>query len=145
MLRSDEMAIEGLVQAFVDGWNSADGDACAEPFAEDADFTAVTGLHIRGRDLIARGHREILATVFRGSRNSAKLESVYLLRPDVAVADVTFRFVGEVRPLNVEHASCGMICTKDDGKWSIAVFRNMIPFERPIAGPLEQELMAARG
>ena len=144
MKNADEMAIEGLVQTFVDGWNAGDGAACARPFAVDADFTAITGLKAKGRDVIAKGHDEILSTLYRGSQNSAKVESIRFLRPDVAVADVTFRFVGDVRPFGLEQTSCGMVCTKEDGSWSIAVFRNMIPYARSIAGPMERELMSAR-
>ena len=81
---ADEKEIEGLVEAFVEGWNAADGAACARPFAADADFTAITGLRVRGRELIAEGHAEILSTVYRGSRNSAKVESILFLRSDVA-------------------------------------------------------------
>jgi uncharacterized protein (TIGR02246 family) len=144
MKNTDEMAIEGLVQAFVEGWNAADGTALARPFAADADFTAITGLKGKGRDLIAKGHNEILATIYRGSVNSGKVESVRFLRPDVAVADITFRFVGDVRPFGLERTSCGIVCTKDGGNWSIAVFRNMVPFGRPTAGSVEHELAAAQ-
>jgi uncharacterized protein (TIGR02246 family) len=144
MQPSDKIAIEGLVQSFIDGWNAADGAACARPFAADADFTAITGLKARGRDAIAIGHQEILSTLYRGSRNSAKVESIRFLRPDVAVADVTFRFLGDPMPFGLTQTNCGMVCTKDDGAWSIAVFRNMVPFARPVAGPLERELMAAK-
>jgi uncharacterized protein (TIGR02246 family) len=140
----DVMAIEGLVQAFVDGWNVADGTALARPFAADADFTAITGLKGKGREVIAKGHDEILVTLYRGSVNSAKVESIRFLRPDVAVADVTFRFVGAVQPFGLEQTSCGMVCTKENAAWSIAVFRNMVPFGRPTAGPLERELAAAK-
>jgi uncharacterized protein (TIGR02246 family) len=144
MKNADEMAIEGLVQTFVDGWNAGDGATCARGFAADADFIAITGLKAKGRDAIAKGHDEILSTLYRGSRNSAKVESIRFLRPDVAVADVTFRFVGDVRPFDLEQTSCGLVCTKEDGGWSIVVFRNMIPFGRPAAGPMERELMTAR-
>ena len=141
----DEQAIRQLVATFVNGWNAGDGFALAQAFAPDADFTAITGLKAKGRDLIAKGHNEILSTVYRGSRNSATIESILFLRPDVAVADVTFRFVGEVRPFGLEKSSCGLVCTRDSGDWSIAVFRNMVPFSRPSAGPLERELTASRG
>jgi len=139
----DEMQVEQLVQTLVDGWNSEDAAMCARPFARDADFTAITGLRAKGKDVIAKGYAEILATLYRGSRNSAKIESIRFLRPDVAVVDVTFRFIGELRPFNLERSSCGLVCTKDEGVWTIAVFRNMVPFARPVAGPLERELLAA--
>lgn len=140
----NEQAIRQLVATFVDGWNAGDGFALAQAFAADADFTAITGLKAKGRDVIARGHNEILSTVYRGSKNSATVESIRFLRPDVAVADVTFRFVGEVHPFGLEKSSCGLVCTKDSSAWSIAVFRNMVPLSRPSAGPLERDLAAAR-
>jgi uncharacterized protein (TIGR02246 family) len=144
MKNADEAAIEGLVQTFVDGWNAGDAKTLARPFAPDADFTAITGLKGKGREVIAKGHAEILATIYRGSVNSARVESIRFLRPDVAVADVTFRFVGDLRPFGLEQTSCGIVCTKDAETWSIAVFRNMVPFSRPAAGPVERELTAAR-
>jgi uncharacterized protein (TIGR02246 family) len=107
------------------------------------DFTAITGLKIQGREVIAKGHNEILATLYSGSRNSAKVESIRFLRADVVVADVTFSFIGDVHPFGLEGSSCGLVCTKEEGVWSIAVFRNMIPFTRPTAGPVERELMRA--
>lgn len=139
----DEQAIRQLVSTFVDGWNAGDGFSLAQGFAPDADFTAITGLKAKGRETIAKGHNEILSTLYRGSQNSAVVESIRFVRLDVAVADVTFRFVGEVRPFGLEKSSCGLVCTKDNDSWSIAVFRNMVPFGRPTAGPLEKE-MAAR-
>jgi uncharacterized protein (TIGR02246 family) len=143
MKNVEEIAIEGLVQTFVDGWNAGDGTALARAFAVDADFTAITGLKAKGREVIAKGHNEILATLYRGSVNSATVNSIRFLRPDVAVADVTFRFVGETRPFGLEQTTCGIVCTREDGTWSIAVFRNMIPFGRPAAGPVERDLAAA--
>ena len=138
-MTNDEQAIQTLVDAFVAGWNAADGSACAAPFAEDADFTAVQGLQVRGKDLIARGHQEILSTIFRGTRQSAVVNRVRFLRADVALVDVTFRFVGEPNPLRIEKAMAGIVAAKDARGWSIVEFRNMVPFSRPIAGPVERE------
>ena len=142
--RNDENAVRALVAAFEDGWNAADGHACAHPFAENADFTAVNGIRARGRDLIARGHTEILATVFRGTRLAATVNDVTFLRPDVAVADVTLRLTARTEIAWLpKYTSCGIVATKDDGLWSIAVFRNLVPFGRPEAGPLDRELLEA--
>ena len=139
---NSEAAIRGLVDAFVAGWNAADGAALASVFTPDADFTAITGLRARGRDLIARGHSEILSTIYRGTKNSAKIESLHFLRPDVAVLDVKFtlRMADGSLAFGVPYSSAGIIATQDNGVWGIAVFRNMIPFARPVAGPLDQKL-----
>src|SRR5262245_44531946 len=144
MKSTDELGIDGLVQNCVDGWNAADGAAYARSFAPDAEFTAIHGLKAKGREVIAKGHNEILSTVFRGSRISAKVESIRFLRTDVAAVDVTFRFIGDLRPFGIEQTSCGLVCTKEGDVWSIVVFRNMVPFARPTAGPVERDLLAAR-
>jgi uncharacterized protein (TIGR02246 family) len=142
----DEQAIQALVAAFVEGWNAGDGHACAQPFAENADFTAVTGARIKGQDLIARGHTEILSTVFKGTHNSATVNDISFLRPDVAVADVTFRIdpMAE-KPWLPPYSSCGIVVTKENGSWLIAVFRNLVPFGRPVAGPLDQDALKVSG
>jgi uncharacterized protein (TIGR02246 family) len=138
----DKQALEALVATFVAGWNAGSGEICGRPFRADADFTAVNGLRAKGREQIARGHDEILSTVFRGTRNSAAVNDITFLRPDVASADVTFRIQWMAdKPWLPPLSSCGIIATKDNGQWSIAVFRNMVPFERPVAGPLDRELL----
>jgi len=135
----DEPEIHNLIDQFIEGWNAGDGFMCARPFAESADFTAVTGQRVRGRDLIARGHAEILSTVFKGTHNSATVNEIVFLRPDVAVADVTFRIKPTPdKPWIPKYSSCGVVATREDGRWTIAVFRNMVPFDRPVAGPLDK-------
>jgi len=52
------------------------------------------GLHGRGREVIARGHDEILATIFRGTRMTAVVDSVRFLRPDVATVEATLTLQG---------------------------------------------------
>jgi hypothetical protein len=62
----------------------------------------------------------------------------------VAVADVTFRLEPMAdKPWIPPYSSCGMVATKDNGVWTIAVFRNLVPFGRPIAGPLERDALEA--
>ena len=140
----DEQAIRRLVSTFVDGWNAGDGEACARPFAQNADFTAVTGARAVGRDLIARGHAEILSTVFRGTVLTATVNDIAFLRTDVAAADVTFRIAPMPdKPWLPPYSSCGLVATKEYGSWSIALFRNLVPYGRPTAGALDCELIDA--
>ena len=140
--KQEEAALTALLDAFVEGWNAGDGEACARPFAADADFVAVTGLHVHGRELIAAGHKEILATVFRGVQMRQTVNSIRFLRPDVAALDVTLGFVGE-GPFGIPETSLGVVASKDEGTWLIVLFRNLVPFERPLGGLLERELIAS--
>jgi uncharacterized protein (TIGR02246 family) len=143
---SNEAAFRGLIDTFLAGWNAADATKLASVFTADADFTAITGLHARGRDLIARGHSEILSTIYRGTKNSAEIESIHYLRPDVALLDVKFILRREDGSMafGIPFTSAGVVATKDNGVWGIAVFRNMVPFARPVAGPVEREVDSAK-
>jgi uncharacterized protein (TIGR02246 family) len=140
----DEQKISELVATFIGGWNAADGKLLASSFAEDADFVAVTRQHGKGREIIGKVHDEILATVFKGTRNSATVNEIRFLRPDVASVDVTFRIQPmKGKPWIPPYSTCGIVATKDNGSWSIAVLRNMVPFERPTGGRLDEEFMHA--
>ncbi|HEX9930057.1 MAG TPA: SgcJ/EcaC family oxidoreductase [Pyrinomonadaceae bacterium] len=121
----DEAAVRQIVKSVEAGWNAHDGKAFAAPFAPDADYVIVNGMHIKGRDAIEKGHVGIFTTVYKDSRNAATIKSVRFLRPDVAVVHVEwnldFKANGETRK---GHAMNTMIMTKDNGKWSIAAFHN---------------------
>jgi uncharacterized protein (TIGR02246 family) len=66
-------------------WNGGDADAFASPFSATADFIAFEGTHLEGRDAIAAFHRQIFATVVKGSRIAATVRFVRAVAPDVAV------------------------------------------------------------
>jgi hypothetical protein len=72
---------------------------------------------------------------------------VRFLGSDVAVLDATFTLTHldgrlfEMGPAG--HSKAELVATKEQGRWSIAVFRNMIPFVRPLAGPLERSIANA--
>ena len=141
----DELAVRTLVDGLVAGWNAQDGTAFARQFAADADFTNVMGLHAKGRDVIARGHDEIFATLFKGTTLTATVEQIRFLRPDVAVASVVLALrQKDGTPWGAFPRSlASLIAVRDGESWSIAVFRNMVPFQRPAAGPVERSLAAA--
>ena len=139
----DENAVRELIDTFIEGWNSADADKLAGVFTQEADFVAITGLHARGREVIAQGHEEILATIYHGTTLEGAVERIDWIRPDVALVNAKFylRKNGQSFFDGVEHTSGGMVAVKDNGKWQLATFRNMVPFARPIAGRLEKELL----
>jgi uncharacterized protein (TIGR02246 family) len=140
----DDAGLSGLVKTFVQGWNAGSGEQLARAFAPDADFTNVMGLRAHGRDVIARGHDEILATVFRATQLDSTINQIRYLRPDVAVVDVTLTLrTADGQPfamLPAGQSSAGLVATRESGTWTIAVFRNMIPFARPAAGAVERSL-----
>jgi uncharacterized protein (TIGR02246 family) len=69
----------------VAAWNRGDADGFAAPFTDTADFIAFEGSHLEGRDEIAAFHRQIFATVVKGTRLEGGVRFVRLLTPDLAV------------------------------------------------------------
>jgi uncharacterized protein (TIGR02246 family) len=142
-----EAAVTRLLNVFIDGWNAGSGAQLAAAFALDADFTNVMGLRAQGRDVIARGHDEILAGFFKGTRMAGQVDHVRFPRPDVAVVDATLtleradgrRFRGPAR------SKAKYVAVRSEEAWSIISFGNTIPFERPTAGPIERLLALAQG
>src|SRR6185295_18476642 len=84
----DRAAIEALVASLEAAWNAGDGDAFAAPFTVDADFVNIRAEHHRGRAAIAAGHAAILSTIYAGSTNRYAVETVRVLRTDVALVHV---------------------------------------------------------
>ena len=121
----DEAIIRANVKQMETGWNAHDGKAFAAPFAVDADYVVVNGMHVKGRDEIEKGHIGIFTTIYKDSRNAATIKSVRFIRRDVAVIhtewNLEFTIGSETRK---GHALSTMIMTKDDGKWSIVAFQN---------------------
>jgi uncharacterized protein (TIGR02246 family) len=122
---SDEAAIRKLVIAVEDGWNAGDGKAFAAPFAEDADYVIVNGMHIKGREAIATGHQTIFDTIYKKSHNTATIKSIRFLREDIAVAHIEWHLKFRVNDEAREgKAMNSMVLTRQDGRWSIAAFHN---------------------
>lgn len=129
-----EVAIRDVVKRVEAGWNAGDGEAFAAPFAEDADYVIVNGMHERGRATIAQGHKYIFSTIYKGSNNTYTVEDVRFLRPDVAVAHVhhVLKFNAGETTQEVQARSTWVL-TKNDGEWRIDAFQNT-PISQQRAG-----------
>ena len=106
-------------------WNTGDSAGFTAPFAEDADFVNVLGMHARGREAILAGHEGIFRTVYAGSRVAYQVEGARLLRPDVALVHVQAGLDVPGGPMAGHHAArYSMVLTRDGGEWRIASFHN---------------------
>lgn len=118
-----------VVSSLVEAWNRHDAQAFAAPFAPDADFTNVFGMHARGREAIAQFHAPIFATMFKESRLAATETRTRPIRPDVAAVDLRWEMTGARGPDGVpwprRRGIINMVLASDGGDWSIAVMHNM--------------------
>ena len=121
----DEAAIRENVRQMESGWNTKSGALFAKPFAENADYVIINGMHIQGREAIDKGHRRIFETIYKDSVISLSVKQIRFLRPHVAVVHVTghnkFRQGEETHEID---AIITMVMAKEMDGWKIAAFQN---------------------
>jgi uncharacterized protein (TIGR02246 family) len=110
------------------GWNRGDGAAIGEVFADDTEFVNIRGEHIRGDgDVIARGHQEILDTIYAGSRVAYRVDVARVLVPGCVVAVVTSTLDAPSGPLRgVNQSRITAVITEQHGRWVISGFHNTL-------------------
>jgi uncharacterized protein (TIGR02246 family) len=126
----DEAAIRQIAVDCDEAWRRQDSVAFARPFAEDADFTSIGGVRCHGRADISAAHDNLFKTVFPDTHVDSEILAIRFLRPDVAAVELRSSVC---RNSDGQRLSSGLpqwIVTKENGAWSIAVFRNMVPVER---------------
>lgn len=124
-LANDEDAIRRNVKQMEEGWNSKSGALFAKPFAEDADYVVVNGMHIKGQKVIAEAHQRIFDTIYKNTSLSLKVEQFRLLRPDVALVHVRGRAeTPQAEGVSKREVMITLVMTKTDGVWRIAAFQN---------------------
>ena len=124
---SDRAAVEAIVATLETAWNAGDGSGFAAPFSHNADFVTIRAEHLRGREAIAGGHAAIFRTIYAGSKNHYTVESVRLLRPDVALVHVHAVLDAPSGPLAGRHsARFSLVLTREAGGWQIASLHNTL-------------------
>lgn len=118
----DDAALRANVRQLEEGWNAKSGALFARPFAEDADYVVINGLHIRGREAIGRGHQQIFETRFKNSTMSMTVKQVRFLRPDVALVHVAASL--SVPETGAWPAVITLVMLKDKAGWKITAFQN---------------------
>ena len=129
---SDRDSIDAIVAGLEAAWNSGDGGKFGAAFAADADFVTIRAEHLRGRPAISSGHAEIFRTIYAGSVNRFTVESLRLLRPDVALVHVDAVLHAPSGPLAGRHtAKFSAVLTREPGGWQIASFHNTLTPSAP--------------
>jgi uncharacterized protein (TIGR02246 family) len=116
-----------LVRDLESAWNSADGDAYATSFAEDADFVDIRGTHHQGRRAIALGHQEIFDSIYRGSIVKQEVRYAREIAPGCAVVHAVSTLDAPSGALaGTHHAVQTLLIHREDGLWHIAALHNSL-------------------
>jgi uncharacterized protein (TIGR02246 family) len=125
-ITADEAAIRAILAQMADAWNTGDGVAFAAPFAEDADFIAFEGTHLKGREEIAAFHVHAFDTVVNGSRLEGAVKFVRFLNPELALmhstADITLQ--GQTKASPSRDSMELFVVAKRDGSWQAVGMMN---------------------
>lgn len=122
--RRGEEQIRDLVKWLEISWNSSASAGFATPFAEDADFINILGMHYNGRSSVEAGHRRIFDTIYKDSRSTWSVEKVRFVRTDVAIAFVRVRL--ELCNGKVLEARPTLTLEKSVERWQIVAFQNTL-------------------
>ncbi len=121
----DEKAIRNIIQSLADAWTAGDGKKFGEPFAEDADFVVINGVHLKGREAIAQGHQRIFDTIFKDTKLKTEIRKIRFLRPDVAIVHTQGSIAKKPEAFpGVPTAFPSFVLSKENGKWQIIAFQN---------------------
>jgi uncharacterized protein (TIGR02246 family) len=135
---ADERSVRDTVNGFAREWNKHDMVAFGKLFAPDADFVTVSGTWMKGRNAIYLGHAFLHAAIpqgslfpeharqyglFKNSTMSFVQTDVRFLRPDVALAHVSWQLTGDPR-IPLRKGLFTFVLTKQSGRWLIASGQN---------------------
>lgn len=87
-----------VVRGWERAWNSADAEALAKLFAEDAEFINVVGLWWHDRERIKQAHAFGFTEIFPGSTITMGTPRVRLIGDQAATVHCRWHLVGQISP-----------------------------------------------
>lgn len=137
----DTAAVRQTVAGFATAWNRHDMAALGRLFAPDADFVNVAGSWWKGRtsiqqhhayshgtipkaDSAALGGRSTYWGIFRHSTITFDSIDVRFVRPDVAIARVAWRLMGDARTTAARTGLLLFVVARSGDEWQIAAAQN---------------------
>lgn len=124
----DEEGIRKVLADFIEAWNKHDARAFSMVFAEDADFTSVSGKSAQGRLAIEKHHAPLFATKLKDTHQKITETKIRFIKPDVATVDARWEMTGakdeqgQERPMR--KGLLNFVMTKQGDAWFITVMHN---------------------
>jgi uncharacterized protein (TIGR02246 family) len=125
MLIMSEIEVTALYEQLIAGWNAHDGEAMAEPFAEDGMVIGFDGTVSSGRQTIGTEMASIFADHETG-RYAVKVQSVRALGPRAVILRAIAGLVppGQTAINAQTNSHQTVVAEAEDGQWRIVLFQN---------------------
>lgn len=120
--------VRARVHAYERAWNSHDASAVAGFYTQDADLVMGNGPRTEGRPAIAAWWARYFSAISDNREGTFQVESLRLLSPDVALANVNTLTAGASEngeELPARRARGTWILSAKDGEWLIAALRGL--------------------
>jgi uncharacterized protein (TIGR02246 family) len=137
-LRSDienEEVIRKLYEQFIAAWNRHDIPAMASMWVEDGDHVEPDGHIAKGRHEIQKLFKMQHDSVFKKTRLSLTIDTVWFVTANVALVDGNYEVAGVVAPDGKEipprKGRLTAVFLHERGRWWIVADRLMIPAPLP--------------
>ncbi len=122
---ADESAIRALLNRMFEAWSRGDAVAYADCFSDDSDYVTYNGMHLHGRRENAELHGALFRGVLKGTRLSARMESLAFLSPGVALIQTAGSGANRGQTDSASGKSIQtLVVVKRDGQWRIRSFQN---------------------
>jgi uncharacterized protein (TIGR02246 family) len=123
---AETAAVRKVIDDFVGAFNRHDARGWAMPFAEDGDFTNVSGLTRHGRKEVEERFQGLFAGSLKAAHRTATVRHIRFVKPDVVAADAEWELVGSRAADGSENPVRKGIFTwvmvKQEGRWMFADF-----------------------
>ena len=124
----DESALDALLRAYEERWQSGDIERWSELFTADADFVTWRGIRWTSREEIVEGHEAVPADIVEQMPNY-RLEPIdsHVLSPGVALVHAQWswpRFVEAGNPPEDRRGLLTMVMVKGEAGWRIRASHN---------------------
>jgi uncharacterized protein (TIGR02246 family) len=127
----NEKTIRKLYADYTGAWNRHDPKAMADFWALDGDYMEPDGRHAKGQGEVVTLFTQEQKTVFKDSKLTLTIETVWFVSGDTALVDGTYEVAG-VRDLEGKDVPTRMghltaLLMHEGGTWKVAAGRAMIP------------------
>ena len=135
----NEKTIRQLYANFADAWNRHDAAALADNWTIDGDLLEPDGTLVKGRNAIVKLLMAQHTGVFKDTTLALTISDVWFVSGDVALVDGNYQVTGAQAPdgttLPSRTGHLTAILLNENGRWSIAASRLMIPTALPYKLP----------
>ena len=123
---ADSAAIKKVCGDFSESFSRHNAHAVAMTFAEDADFTNMTGRHSHGRADIENWFAGLFRGNLKSSQRTDTVRSIRFFTPDLAEAEadtvITGTFAADGSEIPPRKGLMIVVMTRENGRWWIGTF-----------------------